>query len=238
MRSFFAVWALILTSTSLCAQPQSLQPPQAPVANHAKASSSVAHRPAKVTPPDPETILSADLKQTLLAAADPTSTDADVRSYIRTARVQVRTQRDRTVFDKLVKFVELQDDIAKQDESLGQLSFSFEACSEYMVEDFRASDFDTSVLTDDQLDMVKHYRESDNPSAQRLYEEQVARDQYNNYISFKNFRHANCKVEKALNDATHAESLKTAATKSLDQENAKLLYNEFRTDLGLTSDAK
>jgi hypothetical protein len=238
MRNVLAAWVLILTSASLYAQSQSPQPPQAPVARHAKASSSVAHHPAKVTPPDPETVLSADLKQTLLAAADPTSTDADVRSYIRTARVQVRTEKDRTVFDKLVKFVELQDDITKQDESLRQLSFSFEACSEYVVKDFRASDFDTSILTDDQLDMVKHYKESDNPSAQRLYWEQVARDQYNNYISSKRFRHATCKLEKTLNDQTHAESLKISATKNLDQEHAKLLYNEFRTDLGLSSDTE
>jgi hypothetical protein len=179
--------------------------------------------------------LSPDLKQTLLAAADPTSTDADVRSYIRTARVQVRTQKDHAVFDKLVKFVELQDDITKQDEALGQLSYSFQDCSEYMVKDFRASDFDTSILTDDQLDMVKHYKESDDPSAQRLYWEQ---SQYNNYTSFKNLRHASCRVEKAFNDQTHVESLKIAAAKNLDQEQAKLLYNEFRADLGLTSDTK
>ncbi len=233
MRNFLAVWVLILTSTSLCAQSQSPQPPQAPVAHRAKASSSVAH-PAKVTPADPETILSADLKQTLLAAADPTSTDADVRSYIRTARVQVRTQKDHIVFDKLVKYVALLDDASEQDRLQEQLSYSFQDCSEYIVKDFRASDFDTSVLTDNQLDMVKHYKESDDPNAKRLYLEEA---QYNNYTSFKNLRHASCRVEKALNDQTHAESLKIAATKSLDQENAKLLYNEIRTDLGLTSDA-
>jgi len=216
---------LILTSTSLGAQ--------APAAHGAKAIPSATHHPVKVTPPDPEAILSADLKQTLLAAADPTSTDADVRSYIRSARVQVRTQKDHTVFDKLVKFVELIDDARKQDTLLEQLSYSFKECSEYMVEDFRAPDFDTSILTDDQLEMVKHDKESDDPGARQRY---FASAQYNNYTSFKNLRHASCKVERALNNYTHAESLKIGAAKKQDEESAKLLYNEFRTDLGLTSD--
>jgi hypothetical protein len=235
VENFSIAMVLILTSTSLLAQ-QAPAAPQAPAAHRAKATASVAHHPVKVTPPDPETILSTDLKQTLLAAADPTSTNADVRSYIRTARLQVRTQKDHTVFDKLVKFVELLDDASKQDQLLEQLSYSFTACSEYLVKDFRASDFDTSILTDDQLDMVKRDKESDDPSAKQMYLQEVARDQYNNYTSFKNFRHANCKVENALNEQTHAESVKIVAAKNLDQENAKLLYKEFRTDLGLTSD--
>lgn len=220
--------ALILTSMSLCAQ--------APVAHDAKAAQPAAHHPTKAVPPDPETVLSADLKQTLLAAADPTSTDADVRSYIRTARLQVRTKRDHTVFDKLVRYVALLDDASKQDEARNQLSFDFKECVEYMYKDFRASDFDESLFAGSLLDDLKQMRSNDDSTSQRLYVEEAARDQYNNYTSLKNFRHAACKVEKALNDQTEIEARKISIAKNQDLESAKLLYNEFRTDLGLTPD--
>jgi peptidoglycan hydrolase-like protein with peptidoglycan-binding domain len=210
----------------------------APTTSPTMPASSGSPQSVKATPPDPETILSADLKQTLLAAADPTSTDADVRSYIRTARMQVRTQKDHTVFDKLVKYVALLDDASKQDESRNQLSFDFKACVEYMYKDFRAPDFDESLLTGSLLDDLKQMKSNDDSTSKRMYLEEVARDQYNNYTSYKNFRHADCKVEKALNDQTEIEARKISVAKNQDLESAKLLYNEFRTDLGLTSDAK
>ena len=54
--------------------------------------------------------LSSDLRQTLVAAADPSASLDDVQAYVRDGRLQVRTERDRAELAKLVKLVQLQED--------------------------------------------------------------------------------------------------------------------------------
>ena len=87
-------------------------------------------------------------KQTLLASATSlSSTTADVRVYIRTARVQIRTKRDREVFNKLVKYVELLDDADKQDAYLHSVTYAFEDCAEYAAMDSDNPNYDKSLTT-------------------------------------------------------------------------------------------
>jgi len=54
--------------------------------------------------------LSSDLKRTLIAGVDPNANEADVHVYIRDARLQVRTKKDQTTFDKLVRVMQLAKD--------------------------------------------------------------------------------------------------------------------------------
>lgn len=54
--------------------------------------------------------LSSDLRRTLVAAADPSASPADVQAYVRDARLQVRTERDNAELVKLVRLVQLQED--------------------------------------------------------------------------------------------------------------------------------
>lgn len=53
--------------------------------------------------------ISTDLRRTLIAAADPTSSNTDVHAYLRRARLQIRTNRDAEVFGKLATSVQLRD---------------------------------------------------------------------------------------------------------------------------------
>lgn len=51
--------------------------------------------------------LSSDLKRTLVAALDQSATDTDILVYVRDARLQVRTEKDKTTFSKLEKILQL-----------------------------------------------------------------------------------------------------------------------------------
>ncbi len=53
--------------------------------------------------------LSSDLRGTLVAAADPTASDAELHAYLRRARFQVRTERDAEIFGKIATAVQLSD---------------------------------------------------------------------------------------------------------------------------------
>lgn len=57
--------------------------------------------------------LSGDLRRTLVAAVDPQDSNNDVLIYLRIARLQVKTQRDQTLFDKLKKMVFLSQEADK-----------------------------------------------------------------------------------------------------------------------------
>ncbi len=59
--------------------------------------------------------LSADLRRTLMAAADPDCSEADLRAYIREARLQRRTEKDRAVVEELEQAVALAADAEQQD---------------------------------------------------------------------------------------------------------------------------
>jgi hypothetical protein len=54
------------------------------------------HKPVKPLAVSP------DFKRVMTAAVDPTSTVADVRAYIRDARIQIRTAQDSFLFAKLL----------------------------------------------------------------------------------------------------------------------------------------
>jgi hypothetical protein len=58
--------------------------------------------------------LSSDLRRTLIAAADPTASDADLQAYLHRARLQVRTERDAEIFGKIATAVQLNDTVRKQ----------------------------------------------------------------------------------------------------------------------------
>ena len=182
----------------------------------------------------PEDQLSADLKQTLLASADPTSTTADVRVYIRTARVQIRTKKDREVFDKLVRYVELLDDADKQDAYLHSVTYAFEDCAEYAAMDSENPNFDKSLTT---LDIPLSEEESINKTVanakavfsavhSKLTGDTGGTQGYA-------IRHAECNVEHALNLLTAKNEGEARQQAKEDRSSAKLLYAEFRSDLGL-----
>jgi hypothetical protein len=61
-----------------------------------------------------QTHLSSDLRGTLIAAADPTASDAELHAYLRRARFQVRTERDAEIFEKIATAVQLSDGDRKQ----------------------------------------------------------------------------------------------------------------------------
>jgi len=51
--------------------------------------------------------ISSDLKRTLLAAMDPTTSESDILVYIRDARLQVRTRKDAEILQKFQTCVQL-----------------------------------------------------------------------------------------------------------------------------------
>lgn len=58
--------------------------------------------------------LSTDLRSTLIAATDPTASDADIHAYLRRARLQIRTERDVEIFGKITTAVQLKRMMRKQ----------------------------------------------------------------------------------------------------------------------------
>ena len=66
--------------------------------------------------------LSGDLRRTLIAAADPTASNADIHAYLRRARLQVRTDRDAEVFGKLATSVQLRDIVLQHELLVSQRS--------------------------------------------------------------------------------------------------------------------
>jgi hypothetical protein len=54
--------------------------------------------------------LSSNLKRTLVAALDQSATDADILVYVREARLQVRTEKDKATLSKLEKMLQLAQD--------------------------------------------------------------------------------------------------------------------------------
>jgi len=57
--------------------------------------------------------LSSDLKRTLVAAVDPSASENDLVAYIRDARLQVRTTRDREVFTSFQDSYRLLKDVSE-----------------------------------------------------------------------------------------------------------------------------
>jgi hypothetical protein len=54
--------------------------------------------------------LSGDLRVSLVAASDPTASEADILSYLRTARLQIRTKKDGEMFAKFEQIYQLLTD--------------------------------------------------------------------------------------------------------------------------------
>ncbi len=59
--------------------------------------------------------LSGDLRRTLVAAADPSCSEIDLRAYIRDAQLQVRTKKDRIALADFENAVDLTFDYEQQD---------------------------------------------------------------------------------------------------------------------------
>jgi hypothetical protein len=58
-----------------------------------------------------QSTLSIDLKRTLTATADPSSSEVDVHVCIRDARLLVRAAEDRLVLNKLVAVLDIKDNV-------------------------------------------------------------------------------------------------------------------------------
>jgi hypothetical protein len=69
--------------------------------------------------------LSSDIRRSLTAAMDPTATESDVLTYIRDARLQVRTERDRETLEKFETCVQLAKDASEIDQRLWKQILDF-----------------------------------------------------------------------------------------------------------------
>jgi len=170
----------------------------------------VVHKKVPVKPVvDPQTILSPDLKQTLLAAADPASTMADIRGYIHDGRVQVRTAKDRTVFDGLVKYVQFTDDARAK---ASDASRDAEAASSLR-----------SIASDDMSKAAENKATASrsNKDFQSAFQSQAA-----------SYSDAAVKANKDADDA-EKQSQDELAEERQDLQTAAALYVALRADLGL-----
>jgi hypothetical protein len=95
---------LLLLAMAVCAGEQIL--PQTP--------KSGSHKPVKPL------AVSSDFKRVMTAAVDPTSTVADVRAYIRDARIQIRTTQDSLLFAKLLLATDLSEKARKDAETIDE----------------------------------------------------------------------------------------------------------------------
>lgn len=142
--------------------------------------------------------LSADLRRTLTAAVDPTASDADVHAYLRDARLQVRTTRDKELLGKLTRIVQLSEDATEQGQLIDQSfhetlqSFSGGPCEQ--LETLSSDELRSSLGTDLRKQCGEQAK-SDKLSEQMTNSEERREDQ--------------------------------------DKKEAKQLYDQLRSDLGL-----